>query len=105
MPAVSGAGEIIEAWPGAVLAVSIDKIQPPNKSQKEEKLAILITYAFTINQVPHVFREHYFARHQHKYMEEFTERSFSTLICARNKGDAYQINATGAKHHGEAILV
>ena len=22
-----------------------------------------------------------------------------------NKGDAYQINATGAKHHGEAILV
>ena len=40
--------------------VSIDQIRSPNKSQKGEKLAILITYAFTINQVPHVFGEHYF---------------------------------------------
>ena len=53
----------------AMLAVSIDQIRPPNKSQKEEKLAILITYAFTINQVPHVFGEHYFVGHKHKYME------------------------------------
>ena len=54
---------------GPLLAVSIDQIRPPNKSQKEEKLAILITYAFTINQVPHVFGEHYFAGHKHEYME------------------------------------
>ena len=52
-----------------LLVVCIDQIRPPNKSQKEEKLAILITYAFTINQVPHVFGEHYFIGHNHKYME------------------------------------
>jgi hypothetical protein len=46
----------------------INQIQLPIESQKE-KLAILIIYAFTINQVPHVFREHYFAGHKHKYME------------------------------------
>ena len=43
-----------------LLVVCIDQIRPPNKSQKEEKLAILITYAFTINQVPHLFGEHNF---------------------------------------------
>jgi hypothetical protein len=37
-------------------------------------LANLIIYAFTINQVPHVFREYYFAGHKHKYMGDFTER-------------------------------
>jgi hypothetical protein len=47
----------------------INQIRLPIESQKEEKLAILIIYAFTINQVPHVFREHYFAGHKHKYME------------------------------------
>ena len=40
--------------------VFTDKIRPPTKVQKEEKLAILNTYAFTINQVPHVFGERYF---------------------------------------------
>jgi hypothetical protein len=44
-----------------LLAVFINQIQPPIESQKEEKLAILITYAFTIN--------HYFAGHKHKNME------------------------------------
>ena len=37
--------------------------------KKEEKLANLITYAFTINQVPHVFGEHYFVGHKYEYME------------------------------------
>ena len=36
---------------------------------KEERLTILSTYVSTINQVPHVFGEHYFAGHKHKYME------------------------------------
>ena len=31
--------------------------------------------------------------------------AFRRWFAQRNKGDAYQINATGAKHHGEAILV
>jgi hypothetical protein len=48
-----------------------------------EKLANLITYAFTINQVPHVFGEYYFAGHKHKYMGDFTERRFPTLICTK----------------------
>jgi hypothetical protein len=30
---------------------------------------------------------------------------FPMLICAKEQGDAYHINANGAKHHGEAILV
>jgi hypothetical protein len=51
--------------------------------KKEEKLIILNTYAFTIHQVPHVFGEHYFAGHKHKYMEKFIERRFLTLICAK----------------------
>jgi hypothetical protein len=33
-------------------------------------------YAFTVNQVPHVFGERYFVGHKHKYMEKFTERCF-----------------------------
>ena len=52
-----------------MLAVFNDQIRPPTKVQKEEKLAILNTYAFTINQVPHVFVEYCFASHKHKYME------------------------------------
>jgi hypothetical protein len=63
--------------------VFTDQIQPPTKLQKEEKLANLITYAFTINLVPHVFGEYYFVGHKHKYMEDFTESRFSTLICAK----------------------
>jgi hypothetical protein len=59
-----------------LLAVFTDQIQLPTKLQKEKKLANLITYAFTINQVPHVFGEYYFAGHKHKYMEDFTERCF-----------------------------
>jgi len=68
-----------------LLATFTDQIQPPIKTQKDEKLAILNTYAFTINQVPHVFEEHYFAGYKHKYMEDFTERRFSTLICAKEQ--------------------
>ena len=63
-----------------VLAVFNDKIRSPTKVQKEEKLAILNTYAFTINQVLHVFGEYCFAGHKHKYMEKFTERRFPMLI-------------------------
>ena len=37
-----------------VLVVINDQIRLPTKVQKEEKLAILNTYAFTIKQVPHV---------------------------------------------------
>jgi hypothetical protein len=66
-----------------VLAVFTDQIQPPTKLQKEEKLANLITYAFTINQVLHVFGEYYFAGHKHKYKEDFTERHFPMLIWAK----------------------
>jgi hypothetical protein len=66
-----------------LLAVITDQIQPPIKLQKEKKLANLITYAFTINQVPHLFGVYYFVGHKHKYMEDFTERRFPTLICAK----------------------
>ena len=75
----------ISMW-GSLLAIFNDQIRQPIKTQKEEKLAILNTYAFTINQVPHVFGEHYFAGHKHKYMEDFNERCFSTLICAKEQG-------------------
>jgi hypothetical protein len=60
-----------------LLAVFINQIRPPIKLQKEEKLVNLITHAFTINQVPHVFGEHHFAGHNYKNMEDFTERRFS----------------------------
>jgi hypothetical protein len=40
---------------GSMLAVFTDQIWPPIKLQKDEKLVNLITHAFTINQVPHVF--------------------------------------------------
>ena len=53
----------------SVLAVINDQIWSPTKVKKEEKLTILNTYAFTFNQVAHVFEEHYFAGHKHKYME------------------------------------
>jgi hypothetical protein len=49
-------------------------------------LTNLITHAFTINQVPHVFGEHHFAGHKYKYMEDLIERRFSTLICAKEQG-------------------
>ena len=54
---------------GGLLAVITDKIIPPIKTQKEEKLVILNTYVFTINQLPHVFGEHYSVGHKHKYIE------------------------------------
>jgi hypothetical protein len=66
-----------------LLAVFTDQIQQPTKLQKEEKLANLITYAFTINQIPHVFGEYHFVGHKHEYMEDFIERRFPTLICAK----------------------
>jgi hypothetical protein len=43
---------------------------------KGEKLANLVICAFTINQVPYVFRDYYFAGHKHKYMEDFTKSRF-----------------------------
>ena len=52
-----------------MLTVFTDQIRPPIKTQKGKKLANLNTYAFTINQVTHVFGEYYFAGHEHKYME------------------------------------
>ena len=60
------------------MAVSIDQIRPPNKSQKEEKVTNLITYAFTINQVPHVFGEHYFVGHNHIYGMTHRKALFDT---------------------------
>jgi hypothetical protein len=51
-------------------------------SEKGEKLANLVTYALTINQVPHVFGDYYFAGYKHKYMEDFTKGAFETPICA-----------------------
>ena len=62
------------------MAVLNDQIRLPIKTQKEEKLAILNSYAFTIDLVPHVFGEYCFAGHKHKYKEKFNERHFSTLI-------------------------
>ena len=59
------------------MAVFNDQIRSPTKVKKE-KLTILNTYAFTINQVPHVFGEHYFAGHKHKYIP--------TLICTKEQG-------------------
>jgi hypothetical protein len=69
-----------------VLVVFTDQIRSPIKLQKEEKLANLITHAFTINQVPHVFGEHHFASYKYKYMEDFTERRFPMLICTKEQG-------------------
>ena len=66
-----------------MLAVLNNQTRPPIKTQKEEKLAILKTYAFTTNLVPHVFGGYYFAGHKHKCMEKFTERRFPTLIRAK----------------------
>jgi hypothetical protein len=45
-------------------------------SDKKGEISKLVTYAFTINQVPHVFGDYYFAGHKHKYMEDFTNRRF-----------------------------
>jgi hypothetical protein len=69
-----------------VLAVFTNQIRLPIKLQKEEKLANLITHKFTINQVPHVFREHHFVGHKYKYVEDFIERRFPMLICAKEQG-------------------
>ena len=66
-----------------VLAVLNDQTRPPIKTQKEEKLTILNTYEFTIDQVPHVFGEYCFPRHKYKYMEKFTKRRFLTQICIK----------------------
>jgi len=66
-----------------MLAVLNNKIRPPIKTQKEEKLAILNTYAFTIGLIPHVFGGYYFAGPKHKCMENFTERRFPMLIHAK----------------------
>ena len=66
-----------------LLAVLNDQTRPPIKTQKEEKLTILNTYTFTIDLVPHVFKEYCFTGHKHKCMETFTERHFPTLICAK----------------------
>jgi hypothetical protein len=68
---------------GWLLAIFIDQIQPPIKLQKEEKLANLIIYEFTINQF-HMYLENIILQViTHKYMEDFTERRFPTLICTK----------------------
>jgi hypothetical protein len=68
---------------------------------KGEKLANLVTYAFTINQVPHVFGDYYFAGHKHKYMEDFTKRRFpNTDLRKRDKADVHQIKPNWARHPG-----
>jgi hypothetical protein len=66
-----------------MLAVFTDQIRPPIKYKKEEKLANLITYASTINQVPCVIEEYYFAGHKYKYMKDFTERRLPMMIYAK----------------------
>jgi hypothetical protein len=86
------------------LAVFNDQIQPPTKVQKEEKLAILNTYVFTINQVPHVFGGYYFAGHKHKYMEKFTERRFPTLIRSREQRRCPSTRLNHAKHPPKSDL-
>jgi hypothetical protein len=88
-----------------LLAVFTDQIWPLIKLQKDEKLENLIRHAFTIDQVPHVFGEHHFAGHKYKYMEDFTERHFPTLICAKEQGRRPQTNSKWAKHPGEATHV
>jgi hypothetical protein len=65
------------------LAVFIDQIRPPIKYQKGEKLANLVTYSFTINQVPHVFGDYYFAGHKLKYMWFSPKGAFQTPIHAK----------------------
>ena len=49
-----------------LLVVLNDQIRPPIKTQKEEKLANLNTYAFTIDLVPYVFRDYCFGGHKYK---------------------------------------
>jgi hypothetical protein len=56
------------------LAVLNDRIQPPIKTQKQEELANLYTYAFTNNKVPHVFGDHYFAGLTYEYNGKYIER-------------------------------
>ena len=76
-----------------LLAIFTDQIRPPIKTQKEEKLTILNTYAFTIDQVPHVFGDCCFVGHKYKYMEKSTERRFPTQICTKDewKGPSTQV--------------
>jgi hypothetical protein len=76
----------MEVLPGPLLVVFTDQIWSPIKLQKEEKLTNLITNLFTINQVPHVFGEYHFAGHTYKYKDDFTERCFVTMICAKEQG-------------------
>jgi hypothetical protein len=66
-----------------MLVVLTDQIRLPIKYKKEEKLANLITYSSTINQVPHVFGEYYFTGCKYKYIEDFTERHLPLMICAK----------------------
>jgi hypothetical protein len=83
------------------LAVFIDQIQPPIKWQKGEKLANLVTYAFTINQVPHVFGDYYFCGSQTQIHVVFTKRRFPNIdLHKRDKGDVHQIKPNWASHHG-----
>ena len=56
-PALGGRGKI-------VFLCHAPCVTPPWKWS-----AVLSTYAFTINQVPYVFGEHYLVGHKHKYME------------------------------------
>ena len=81
------------------MVVFTDQIRPPIKTQKEEKLTILNTYPFTIDQVPHAFGDCCFAGHKYKYMEKSTERHFPTQICAKDEWKGPSTQVIWAKDH------
>ena len=67
-----------------------------------EKLAILNTYAFTIDLVPHVFGDYGFAGHKHEYMGKYTKRRIPTRrkadLCKGIKKKAQPTRRIWAKH-------
>ena len=66
-----------------LLAVLNDQFYLPNKTQNEEKLAILCTYTFAIDPISYVFRYYCFGGHKHEYMGKYTKRRIPT----RHKAD------------------
>jgi hypothetical protein len=78
------------------LAVLNDQIQPPIKTQKEEKLTILNTYAFTIDLVPHVFGDFCFAGYKYKYMKRIHQKALSNAdSCKGINRNVQQLNSSG----------
>jgi hypothetical protein len=87
------------------------------RHKKEEKLTILNTYAFTIDQVPHVFGDDCFAGHKYKYMGKATPKgAFWRWIVQRINRKAHQLKSSrqnttqGAAqehsptHHAKAVV-